>query len=360
MAIFPLLADPDNYRACDTDLLVDVQARRYWLDLFDSHFIVQLRAAGDVGVGEAERDEAAADFHDEIERLREKPDRFGRLDILLLDELRQRVHSECGIRDEFRLLKRRENEAALRSLPEWLSRIDDAHAHERLPMIARGMLAGNLFDMGVKETAGRYARGAVPFEETLSRVPARPWLIDDVNAANAWWSQPLRRISGSPAPKAVVFADNAGGDVVLGVLPLVRDMLKRGWEVILTANSEPSLNDVTHRELQGLVEHAAMIDATWESARLRLVESGSAAPLIDLSNVSRELAAAATGAELLVLVGMGRGVESNFNARFTCRAWSIAMIKDPQVAKSVGGRMYDAIFRQTVDARVNSVPPNRP
>lgn len=341
MAVFPLLADPVHYRACDTDLLVDAQARRYWLELFDSHFEVQLQAAGDIGVSDAERAEAAADFHREIERLRVQPDRFGRLDILLLDELRQRILNECCIVDEFRLLKRRENEAAFNVLPNWLGRIDALPERKRLSLIVSGMLAGNLFDMGVKETAGRFAAGQVPFDEALARVPARPWLFDDLEAACSWWDAPEAR-----GCKAVVFADNAGGDIVMGVLPLVRAMLHKGWRVVLTANSRPSLNDVTHRELQGLVEHAATIDPVWDDVELQLVESGNAAPLIDLSNVSDELAEASRGADLVVLVGMGRGIESNFSARMICRTWNVAMLKDPQVARVVGGRMFDAVFRQ--------------
>ncbi len=345
MAVLPLLADPSSYRACDTDLLIDAQARRYWLDLFDSHFAVQLSAAGAIGVSEHERAEAATAFTSEIRQLRERPDRFGRLDILLLDELRQRILDERGIRDEFRLLKARENDAAFVELPRWIERIDANPDEQRLPLIAHGMLAGNLFDMGVKETAGRFSQSTVPFSEALGRVPQRPWLIDDLDAAIQWWSK-----ARSQRSKAVIFADNAGGDVVLGVLPLAREFLRHGWEVVLTANSLPSLNDVTHLELLGHVERAARIDSIWASPDLQLVESGNAAPLIDLTRISEELAHAAHGAALLILVGMGRGVESNYSAVFTCRAWHIAMLKDPQVAKSVGGRVYDAVFMQKIPA----------
>ena len=126
VAVFPLLADPSSYRACGADLLIDAQARRYWLDLFDSHLAAQLQASGDIGINELERAQADAAFHQEIERLCEQPDRFGRLDILLLDELRQRILDESGIRDEFRLIKARENEAAFALLPDWLDRIDAA------------------------------------------------------------------------------------------------------------------------------------------------------------------------------------------------------------------------------------------
>jgi type II pantothenate kinase len=37
--------------------------------------------------------------------------------------------------------------------------------------------------------------------------------------------------------------------VVLGMVPLARELLHRGTNVVLTANSTPALNDITHAEL---------------------------------------------------------------------------------------------------------------
>ena len=37
-AVFPMLADPANYQACEWDLLDLPERRAYWLDLFRSHF----------------------------------------------------------------------------------------------------------------------------------------------------------------------------------------------------------------------------------------------------------------------------------------------------------------------------------
>jgi hypothetical protein len=42
---------------------------------------------------------------------------------------------------------------------------------------------------------------------------------------------------------------------------------------------------------------------------------------------------------------MGRGVESNFAAEFTCDALNIAMVKDHMVAKRMGGKVYDVVCR---------------
>jgi hypothetical protein len=64
-----------------------------------------------------------------------------------------------------------------------------------------------------------------------------------------------------------------------------------------------------------------------------------------LSEVSDELNHVAENADLLILEGMGRGVESNFDASFTCDTLNIAMIKDVAVAKRMGGRVFDVVCR---------------
>ena len=52
----------------------------------------------------------------------------------------------------------------------------------------------------------------------------RPWLFDDFDT----W---LKRIKGPSHKCAVVFLDNSGCDVVLGILPFVRELLTRGTKV---------------------------------------------------------------------------------------------------------------------------------
>lgn len=56
--------------------------------------------------------------------------------------------------------------------------------------------------------------------------------------------------------RAMVFVDNAGADIVLGMLPLARELLRMGCEVVLVANSLPAINDVTAAELKGLLQEA--------------------------------------------------------------------------------------------------------
>lgn len=91
--------------------------------------------------------------------------------------------------------------------------------------------------------------------------------------------------------------------MVLGVLPFARELLKRGTRVVLAANEAPSINDITAAELQPLLVEAAQVDGIIQSALaqgdLKVVSSGNAIPVIDLSGVSREIAAEASSGNFI-------------------------------------------------------------
>lgn len=80
--------------------------------------------------------------------------------------------------------------------------------------------------------------------------------------------------------------DNSGVDIVLGILPFVRDLLQRGTKVILCANSMPALNDVTYPELLGTLKEAGKISKDIKYAlkenRLMAMETAQAGPCLDL------------------------------------------------------------------------------
>lgn len=59
-------------------------------------------------------------------------------------------------------------------------------------------------------------------------------------------------------------------------------------------------------------------------AALWVVGNGHGSPCIDFRRVSAELAAAAEGADLLVLEGMGRALHTNFNTRFKCEVVKVS------------------------------------
>lgn len=58
----------------------------------------------------------------------------------------------------------------------------------------------------------------------------------------------------------MIFVDNSGADLILGIVPLVREMLKKNGNVILVANARPAYNDITLPELQSVLHQVSIID----------------------------------------------------------------------------------------------------
>ncbi|MFG0253360.1 MAG: ARMT1-like domain-containing protein, partial [Phycisphaerales bacterium JB038] len=339
MANFPLLADPDNYRACEWDLLTDPEGCSYWMRLFRQHFETFRRSALESGATEAQCGvlrQVLDDCLDELEaRLRGDGAPLERLDILTLTGARDTALRAAGIPDAFKAIKVRETRAALALLPQRLRTLDEQPPAERPAELARGIFAGNIFDLGAVEVAQGYLDGAsFGFEQAIEKVKPRPWLVDDAD-----------RLRFRGWKRAVVFVDNAGPDVVLGMLPLVRELLREGAQVLLAANTTPALNDITFPELTMLLAEVADLDQVLGEAflgeRLVPVATGTGDPLIDLTQVSDSFAQATAGADLVVLEGMGRALESNYTAAFTCATWHLGTIKDPFVARHFQGELYD-------------------
>lgn len=59
--------------------------------------------------------------------------------------------------------------------------------------------------------------------------------------------------------------------------------------------------------------------------------------------VGQACAQEARDADLIVLEGMGRGIETNLYAEMTCESLKLGMIKHPEVATSLNGRLYDCV-----------------
>ena len=56
----------------------------------------------------------------------------------------------------------------------------------------------------------------------------RPWAIDDYDALR----QRFNGARADPYRKALLFCDNSGADIILGMLPFARELLKRGMRVV--------------------------------------------------------------------------------------------------------------------------------
>lgn len=352
-AVFPLLADPDTYVACPWDLTTDSERRDYWLGVFRrhwpslvSHAIDEAKARG--GDAQAACDQATRQFTNYLDTVEQDPGAFGRLDVLSICWHREDALRAAGIADPYRLLKERENERALALLPALLNELDTADDAGRDRLIIQGVFAGNIFDMGAEQTQKMFEAksggGGVSFDAVRAKLKPRPWRFDALER----WSA---RLGTSPYQAAVLFVDNAGPDVVLGMIPFARDLLKRGTAVVLTANTEPALNDVTHDELVGLIDRVAETDPVTRDAlknkQLRLIESGNWAPLMDLTKVSPQLAEVCNELpiDLVVFEGMGRSMESNPDCELTCDCLRLAMVKDLGVAESFGAEMFDLVMR---------------
>jgi uncharacterized protein with ATP-grasp and redox domains len=152
-------------------------------------------------------------------------------------------------------------------------------------------------------------------------------------------------VNHPPHRKAVFFIDNAGSDFLLGALPLTRLLGRRGTHIVLAANERPSLNDMTIHDVRAWWPRILAIEPSLNDVHIDLVSTGTGEPLIDLARVSNELNTAARDADLVILEGMGRGVESNFDVALTVDTFNIAMLKDPAVAARIGGQVFDLVCR---------------
>jgi uncharacterized protein with ATP-grasp and redox domains len=348
MPMFSLLADPEGYVPCSTEnMLEDHEYRDFWLGHFESHFDVIVRLAREnYGAGfEGKIAACAADFIGVLHQLRRRPDMFGHLDLLTLDLLRQEKLIAHGIPDPFEKTKARENAAMLAVYPRVVAELD-AHqsAAEALLLAVEGIFAGNIFDLGAAATVKMFASSSPDFVTIRDELGGkRPWLVDQYEAL-------AERILNGPVHKqAMFFADNAGSDFVLGVLPFCRLLAKRGTRVVIAANELPALNDMTHGELVELLPRVQAIDPVLDglvkAERIAALNSGGDAPLIDLGNVHEDVNREAAGTDLVILEGMGRALESNFEATFKVDALKICMIKIEIVAARHGGRNFDTVCR---------------
>ncbi len=349
MSHFSLLADPAKYSVSDVDILADEASRSYWLRLFEQHFQEVLASAG-VAYGKTHEPQIASarkQFAEALAPLQSDPPQTdGPLGVVQLCRMRERALRDHGLHDPFRHVKQRENQRAVRRYPQLIRHLTDLPAEQRWERLVRGVFAGNIFDLGSPATMG-FADRNVDFEAAIEGIKPRPWLIDDLDRLK----EMLPLAGGDPAPwaKAVFFVDNAGADFVLGVMPLARQLAAHATAVVLAANELPSLNDITADETVRLIEELGNIDddlAGYVQAGLfEVVSTGNDIPLIDLSEVSDELNAAAEDADLVILEGMGRSVESNLHTVFDTDAIQLCLLKDATVAARVNGEVFDCVCK---------------
>jgi type II pantothenate kinase len=349
MPIFALLADPKNYTPCSTEnMLEDKEYREHWLEHFEVHFdVIAKLALEHYGPEAKERIEACIkDQAATLHAIKAKPDMLGgRLDLITLDLMRQEKLNRHRLPDPFEGMKARENTTMLALYPKVVAELD-AHTspREALLLATEGVFAGNIFDLGAGATAKMFASESPDFLKIRDDVGRkRPWLVDHFDAmADRILKGPLHR-------QAIFFCDNAGSDFVLGVLPFCRLLAKRGTRVLIAANDTPALNDMTYKELVAFLPRAQAVDPVLDQLvkadKIAPINSGGTAPLIDLGTVSDDINRAAPATDLVILEGMGRALESNYEATFTVDAIKLCMIKEEIIAKRHGGKNFDTVCR---------------
>ncbi|KAK3733934.1 hypothetical protein QZH41_009580 [Actinostola sp. cb2023] len=348
LELFPLLASAVEYFPDTEDLTADVAARTYWLECF--------RTALDEGVKRAiasqpyspDAKERAEKFRTKyltfLDAFHKKPFSYGSLTVRSLLDTREQCLEEFEFPDPFAEIKMQENQDAIEQFSQRLQELDKLSNDERQETLIRGVLAGNVFDWGAKEVAELMDKKLLAFETAMDKLQKRPWLIDDLDE---WIQNTQDRVY----KKVLVFVDNSGVDIIMGIFPFVRELLTRGTKVILAANTYPALNDVMHSELVILLHEIAalcpVIKSAVETRQLVAMETGSSSPCLDLRRIDADLAIQSKDVDLIVLEGMGRCIHTNFTAQFTCDSLKLAVIKNRWLANRLGGDMYSVVCRYT-------------
>lgn len=181
-------------------------------------------------------------------------------------------------------LKVKETETAFKEFKQRINYVDSIKDnYNKWLEIAKGMLAGNIFDWGSKAVTDILESSNFGFVEAKNTIQKRPWFKDDLDN----W---VKNITKTPYTKAVIFVDNAGVDFVLGVLPFIRELLKQSTTVVVAANTYPALNDVTYKEAKEYIFQASqycnIIKEAVKSNDIIAVENGQGSPCLDLSDLS--------------------------------------------------------------------------
>ncbi|KAJ3386678.1 Pantothenate kinase 4 [Entophlyctis sp. JEL0112] len=356
---FPLLRDPAGYVADTIDLGGgDSRMQFYWLDLLDRNLkdlvALVLQWQGHTDGTVAARAAAFENiYRDHLQRLRKEPNAYGRLSVRSLLNLREQCLREMGFNDVFEEVKKNENDVALAQYLTVVNRIDASSEDQLIKHLTDNILAGNMYDWGSQPVKEMIQKGGFGFEEAKSKVvPSEKY--DNLDALKA------RLLGPHPYKKAVVFVDNSGADVVLGlcefqtfieskpgIIPFARYLLSKGTQVILAANTRPSINDVTSYELDKILSDIAAMDPIISRAlklmKLKVIGTGSASPCLDFQHVNEELTAECADADFIVIEGMGRAIHTNFYVKFTVDCLKIAVFKNPQAAKVLGASMYEGM-----------------
>uniref|UniRef100_A0A6E8W1R1 4'-phosphopantetheine phosphatase n=1 Tax=Anopheles coluzzii TaxID=1518534 RepID=A0A6E8W1R1_ANOCL len=347
-----LLANVDAYNPDTLDLYQDPEANRYWFACFKDMVLKFERQAMASQSKDASAAARAQSFREHcaemLVQLQEGTRETPSLGIRNLLEVIESALRKFGFDDPWKEQKTIENKASIGMLKPRLQQLDSiASRREKWTEIVRGVLAGNMFDWGAQAvTKILETNNGFGLQQALDRIQKRPWLIDDLDG----W---LDRMEHDPPHRcATIFTDNAGIDFVLGIVPLVRELLKRNTKVLLCATINPAINDITYSELTKAIadcceECDILRDAYSKEHRLLLFGNDQIGPCLDFRVLSKDLSDAIeqNDVDLLIIVGMARALHTNLYAKFACETFKLAVVKNEWLAKRLGGETFSVVCK---------------
>jgi hypothetical protein len=243
LAPLPKLKDIRSY-VPDTFSLADPEDQKYWTSAVERNLNSIAQLAMEWGSDNREDAKKRIDgftgvFRKHLAELRANPGIYGSLTVRSLLDLREKCLYEFGLHDIFRSVKGREVDTALASFPGVIAGLDAiTNESELLRILINNVLAGNMFDWGSSQTMQLLRNDELVFETAGKLVKY---------ASPFYQPEPfIERMRTGPAYQmAVIFVDNSGPDIVLGIIPFARYLLRKGTRVILAANTIPALNDIT-------------------------------------------------------------------------------------------------------------------
>lgn len=298
---FPLLSLQPGYKyvANTIDINADAAEMAYWVGILQDQVATVMEKAAASQGNTKEAIERATLFGQSLDAClsryrshRSQSSTVDRVELSDLFEVREELLREAGFEDVYRMDKQRENAAALEALEDLLIDLDKLDPPARLLSLVEGALAANIFDWGAKACVDLYHTATIldMYRDARGRLSTRPWRVDDFNEfAESWLAKyapvevgPTGDGWKSPYRRTMIFVDNAGADVVLGVLPIARELLRGGGEVVLAANSLPAINDITCEELIKVIDSAAnvcpIIEAAWTNGKRSRAANGNRVP----------------------------------------------------------------------------------
>uniref|UniRef100_A0A8D2QRN6 4'-phosphopantetheine phosphatase n=1 Tax=Zosterops lateralis melanops TaxID=1220523 RepID=A0A8D2QRN6_ZOSLA len=329
----PLLKDPSTYIPDTVDLTDDAMARKYWLTCFEEALDGVAKRAAASQPDSVDAQERAEKFRqkywNKLQTLRQQPFAYGTLTVRSLLDTREHCLNEFNFPDPYSKVKQKENGIALKCFQSVIESLDSLGWEERQFALVKGLLAGNVFDWGAKAVSDVLeSEPQFGFEEAKSKLQGKGRSLD-------------LDLDGPPHKCALIFADNSGIDIILGVFPFVRELLSRGTEMY-KALLKQLFNTFIFSNSSALRDE-----------KLLLVQTGSSSPCLDLSRLDQGLAVLVRErqTDLVVIEGMGRAIHTNYYAVLRCESLKLAVIKNSWLADRLGGKIFSVIFKYEVPCK---------